>query len=92
MRKKFGGYTVDYKKVFCGVNTDAKTVDAIIQITGDIEIGIKIERMTWREDWLKEVLFRNNASKYRIVHLENNFIQYSPVEVNEVTVRFSYDD
>ena len=56
MRKKFGGYTINVVK-----KTKEKHPGGLIVLTatlsGNIEIGLDIDRHTWREDWFTQLFF-----------------------------------
>lgn len=74
-KRKFGNYTVNIKKGAIGTRSDG-LIQAECTLTGDIEIGIKMETMTWREDWLAKQLFGDDASRYRLINVENRFSGY----------------
>lgn len=84
MRKKFGGYTINVVK-----KTKEKHSDGLIVLTatlsGNIEIGLDIDRHTWREDWFMQLFFGDNYSKYRIITLENHINYESYNETNYIT-------
>ncbi len=83
MKKKFGSYVVNFKKV----GKPVKRIDGLYQteavITGDVEIGIEMETMSWREDWLKEATFgKEDAKNWRLVNVLNDMDSY---DYNKIT-------
>lgn len=84
-RRKFGGYTIDYKKLNVKKQPTEGTITCKVQLSGNIEIGIDIDDWTWRGDWLTKMLFKDNPNNYRLKSVQNNYTAYSPDEVNVVT-------
>lgn len=72
MRKKFGGYTINCSKLEIRETMDPNIYEVKISLWGNIEIGIEINRMTWREDWILQAAFKDNYTKYSIIKLEQN--------------------
>lgn len=69
MRKKFGGYTINCTKPQSR-HIDSDTIESVVELSGNIEIGLEIDRMTWREDWLLKLIYGDNSSNYDIITLE----------------------
>ena len=85
MRKKFGRYTInvfDKKK--------KKQEDGSIAIeatlTGCIEIGLEIDRYTWREDWFLKLFFGDEAHEYELLSLENNDSWSKKTIITEINI------
>lgn len=85
MRKKFGSYTINVVKKEKKINPDGLVV-LTATLQGMIEIGIEIDRYTWREDWFLRLFFGDNYSKYRIITLENNCHCSNCMDTNYVVV------
>lgn len=84
MRKKFGGYTINIIKKTKEVHEDGLIV-LTATISGNIEIGLDIDRYTWREDWFLQLFFKGEYSKYRAITLENHTKYENYNEVNYIT-------
>lgn len=84
--RKFGIYKVKVKKREL-VEIREGEYKSLIEIIGDIEIGIHIDNMTWREDWLRDLLFGEGASvrDYRVVSIDNQISSKEDGEHNIVT-------
>ena len=87
MKKKFGTYRVDFKKIGKPVVREGGLVETKALITGDIEIGIDIDLYSWTGDWLREATFGDEASEYRLVTIVNSYQEDNEKgeEVNKVT-------
>ena len=71
-KRKFGTYTVDVTKISSKTRSDG-LIETRAKIVGDIEIGISIDIMTWREDWLAAQMFgKEKAGDYKLVNVGNN--------------------
>lgn len=91
-KRKFGRYAVDIsdKQVYgFEPNRYSQTVTTVCTISGDIEIGIHIEIMTWREDWLFRQMFspqrRAQIRHYRITNISECYIDK---HTNKVTAEW----
>jgi hypothetical protein len=83
---KFGGYKVKVKKSPL-TKIEEGEYKSVIEIIGDIEIGIEIDNMSWREDWLREIVFGKNTSakSHRISSIDNHLNNNGDVPSNVVT-------
>lgn len=88
MKKKFGRYTVDFTKLNQIIRSDG-LVETQCAIMGNIEIGIEMDILSYRGDWLREAIFKNKADKYRLINIENHIFDVTingvPTERNLVT-------
>ncbi|MBO7734724.1 MAG: hypothetical protein J6S67_19345, partial [Methanobrevibacter sp.] len=88
MHKKFGRYTVNATKGIKRERSDG-LIETQTTIMGNIEIGLQIDPMTWRGDWLRDFMFGKDAAKYRLLNVENQTIDVRingvPTERNLVT-------
>lgn len=96
-RRKFSSYRVDVTNIKKGKpNKETGEFNVSMVITGNIEIGIEIDEWTWREDWFREILFKDKASDYEIVKgsLKNtiSWDQEKYTETNYVTARVARRD
>ena len=81
MKKKFDGYTIDVKKVKT-TKIDNNTIEVIFDLSGNIEIGLEIDRLTWRSDFLYNLVWGNNPER------QSNFYMVDHIEHNKVVVRY----
>lgn len=90
--RNFGGYKVKVKRGDLTKIGEGEYM-SVIEIIGDIEIGIEIDNMTWREDWLRNILFGEGASirDYRIVSINNQISSREDGEHNVVTSVWKID-
>lgn len=89
MKKKFDGYTIDVKKVKT-TKIDNNTIEVIFDLSGNIEIGLEIDRLTWRSDFLYNLVWGNNPERqsWRTASIQNNFYMVDHIEHNKVVVRY----
>lgn len=78
MRKKFGGYSINAKKM-----GTSRRQDGLLQtqtlLEGDIEIGIHIDPNTWRGDWLRDFTFgKDSWQSYRLMNVMNSYLPVDP--------------
>lgn len=72
MKNKFDGYTIRARKIMTTKRPDG-LIETRALLQGNIEIGIEITPMTWREDWLAKFEFgAAEAGNYRLVNVQNN--------------------
>ena len=71
MRRKFGSYSIDVENKKTIRNNDG-TLTLQATLSGCIEIGLEIERMTWREDWFLQLFFKDEYNNYRLIDLQND--------------------
>ena len=71
MKRKFGSYTINVENKKITRNNDG-TLTLEATLSGCIEIGLEIDRMTWREDWFLQLFFKEEYNNYRLIDLENN--------------------
>lgn len=88
MKKKFDGYTVDFTKINQTTRSDG-LIETQCAIMGNIEIGIEIDPLTFRGDWLCKAIFKDESHKYRLLNVENHIFDVTingvPTERNLVT-------
>lgn len=85
--RKFGSYRINVENIKKSKRKDG-TIKVSLDLSGNIEIGIEIDRMTWREDWVMEQVFKKDASNYRMTqfyqndtyncatHMEHNHVEF----------------
>lgn len=84
VKRKFGRYTVSVGKTSKTKRSDG-LIETRTEIEGDVEIGIQIETMTWREDWLAQQVFgKNESDNYRLINVQNCWLN-NTCEKNLVT-------
>lgn len=66
--RKFGGYRINVENIKKSKRKDG-SVKVSLDLSGNIEIGIEIDKMTWREDWVMNQVFKDNANQYRMTNL-----------------------
>jgi len=86
--RKFDGYTVDFTKLNKKIRSD-RLIETQSALMGNIEIGIQIDPMTWRGDWLRKMVFGKEADNYQLINVENHIFDITingvPTERNLVT-------
>lgn len=77
MKRKFGGYTINAKKISGAQKADGTIVTETL-LEGDIEIGIDIDPHTWRGDWLRDFIFgKDSWESYRLLTVANSYLPVS---------------
>lgn len=89
MKKKFDGYTIDVKKIKT-TKIDNNTIEVVFDLSGNIEIGLEIDRLSWRSDFLYNLVWGNNPERqsWRTANIQNNFYMVDHIEHNKVVVRY----
>ena len=93
MKKKFDRYTIEVcDKDLTRMADGSLVIEATLK--GDIEIGIEIDKWTWRGDWFVS-LFQNHvkdiSKRYRIHSVVNNdeWDSVNKTEINRVVMCLS---
>lgn len=90
MRKKFDGYTINITKPIKILN-DENTLVVRVFLKGTIEIGLEIDRYTWRFDWIEDFIWRNNPEKnlWSIQQIDNKIYDVEGIEHNCFTIVYT---
>jgi len=90
MRKNFDGYTINITKPIKILN-DENTLVVRVFLKGNIEIGLKIDRYTWRFDWIEDFIWKNNPEKnlWSIQQIDNKIYDVEGIECNCFTIVYT---
>ena len=90
MRKKFDGYTINITKPI-KILQDENTLVVRVFLKGNIEIGLKIDRYTWRFDWIEDFIWKNNPEKnlWSIQQIDNKIYDVEGIECNCFTIVYT---
>lgn len=90
MRKKFGGYKINISKPI-KILQDENTLVARVFLEGNIEIGLEIDRYTWRFDWIEDFIWKNNPEKnlWAIQKIDNQIYNVEGIEYNCFTIVYT---
>lgn len=91
MKKKFGGYTIHCDKARLIPTTKSwngkQNYELRVELWGNIEIGIEVDKWTWRGDWILAHAFKENAHNYRITKIEQHNFYEDHIEHNQITAQ-----
>lgn len=90
MRKNFDGYTINITKPIKILN-DENTLVVRVFLKGNIEIGLEIDRYTWRFDWIENFIWKNNPEKnlWSIQQIDNKIYDVEGIECNCFTIVYT---
>lgn len=90
MRKNFDGYIINITKPIKILN-DENTLVVRVFLKGNIEIGLKIDRYTWRFDWIEDFIWKNNPEKnlWSIQQIDNKIYDVEGIECNCFTIVYT---
>lgn len=90
MRKKFDGYTITVTKPI-KILQDENTLVVRVFLKGNIEIGLEIDRYTWRFDWIEDFIWKNNPEKnlWAIQKIDNQIYYVEGIEHNCFTIVYT---
>lgn len=85
MKRKFDYCTIDVHKNKI-VQIDSDHCECLLTLAGNTELGLNIDKFTWRADWLAKVTFKNpdERSEWDLKTVYNNIYYKNGIEYNDV--------